>query len=474
MNLKFHLAPIKIFIIVIFFFIIEFLFLKETPFFWDAVSKSVRAKWFYDTNFSQFVLPLDLNSGHPPLWPMLLAGWWKIFGMTLISSRFLLLIINILVGYQLIILFKNNISKNQSWVFIFILFLEPTLLAQNTILNNDMLMLLFTLLTYNIIAYSKEKKEFLLTLALTGILFSNLRGMLLFSCLLILNLLFVNYKLNFKKFNYKPFLIAFIFFSIFLIYQYSILGWIIKTPSPNWAAQREVSSFPNILKNIAAIVRNFLDFGRVVIIGITLYLVFLYFKKNTFLSNTTVAKLLISIIVFSLGMSIFFMFFTNPIGHRYFMISYLLIIVLFLVLMNLFKNSIYNKSIYVLVIVAFITGHFWIYPSTIAQGWDSSLAYLKYFKLRDNIELFVKENNIEKELIGTNLPLNEKEYSDLEPVLDKHRYSNLDVVNNEYIILSNIENETSDDDINLIRNNWILIKKCSNLGVYVNLYKNPN
>lgn len=48
--------------------ILEFLILKDSPFFWDAISKSTRANWIYNNNFSQLIVPTDINSGHPPLW----------------------------------------------------------------------------------------------------------------------------------------------------------------------------------------------------------------------------------------------------------------------------------------------------------------------------------------------------------------------------------------------------------------------
>lgn len=472
-DLKFKDSNTRLFFAVIVIFFIQFLYLNQTPFFWDAVSKSVRATWFYTNNFSQFVLPIDLNSGHPPFWPILLALWWKLFGVSLIASRFLLLIINILVGFQIIKLFRNILPKQQHSLLLFIVFLEPTLLAQTTILNNDMLLLLFTLIALNCIAYSNNKNEILLTIALTGILFSNLRGMLLFLCLLTIHLLVIFYKLKKVKFSIFPYVISATLFILFLVYQYDKLGWVIKTPSPNWASHRSLADFLHILKNIASILRNFFDYGRIFIIGLTLGLLYKYFKNNKLKDNPSLFILVISILVFSIGMSLFFMFFTNPIGHRYYMISYILIVILLLYLI-VDQIKVYNsKKLYAFIIISFITGHFWIYPSTIAQGWDSSLAYLKYFKLRDNIELFIENNNLNKDEIGTNLPLNRIQYSDLNFSKNMTNYSKVDLNLNTYVILSNIENETSDDDIRTLFENWILIKKYSNLGVYVSLYKNP-
>jgi hypothetical protein len=55
-----------------------------------------------------------------------------------------------------------------------------------------------------------------------------------------------------------------------------------------------------------------------------------------------------------------------------------------------------------------------------------------------------------------------------------NNFSKLDLKHNNFVILSNIDNSTSDEDISIIKNEWILVKDFSKLGVYVSLYKNPN
>jgi hypothetical protein len=418
-----------------------------------------------------------MNSGHPPLWPVLLAMWWKIFGFTIASSRFLLLIINVLVGYQLLKLLENNFPQKNFFLLVIIVFLEPTFLAQTTILNNDMILLLFTLLAYNIIEKSEKKSVFWYTLALTGILFANLRGMLLFSCILILDIIFYNLKLrsNINKLIIMPYVISAVIFLSFLMYQYVILGWVIKTPSPNWVDHRSVAPIFHMVKNIFSIIRNFLDYGRVVIMVLSALLIYKYFKLYKFKSDLNIAKLLVSVTVFSFGLSLFFIFFTNPIGHRYFMISYILLVILCLLLLEKLYVQSAIKKFNIIIIVAFISGHFYIYPSTISQGWDSSLAYFSYFENRDKLIVFIEDNKIDKSSIGTNLSLNSIEYSDLKVInKEMNNFSKLDLKHNNFVILSNIDNSTSDEDISIIKNEWILVKDFSKLGVYVSLYKNPN
>lgn len=133
----------------------------------------------------------------------------------------------------------------------------------------------------------------------------------------------------------------------------------------------------------------------------------------------------------------------------------------------------WQKGSVIFLAVAFLTGHLWIWPPTISQGWDTSLAYLNYFPLRDKMENYLVENSIPKSETGTNLNLNNPEYIDLKQPADT-LYPELDTSSQRYIILSNIENKTSDQDINLLMNHWKLIQSYKQLGVFVNLYENPN
>lgn len=459
-----------LFVFIIVVFTIELFILKNTPFFWDASSKSVRASWFYDTNFIQFVIPTELNSGHPPLWTILLSVWWKIFGKTLLASRFLMLIINVLVGIQLVYLLKNNFPYKNVFFYLSFILLEPTLIAQTTIMNNDMLLLLFTLIAFNIIAYSKQRQQILFTIVLTGILFSNLRGILIFFGIIIINIIYYRKGLTKTKINIFAYFISFSLLMFFFVYQYNILGWIVKTPSPNWNEQRELATIPNVIKNSIAIVRNFLDYGRIVLIIVTIMLLYKYFKEHM---DDRIKKVLIAIFVFSVGMSGFFIFFTNPIGHRYYMFSYILIVLLFLLLIDLTFVKFKKSYLFGIVLLGFVTGHLWIYPTTIAQGWDSSLAYLRYFKLRNSMESFIQIKGLDKKEIGTNLPLNKKKYTDLISDEQFEKYAIQNVEFNKYIILSNIENHTSDEDIYEISTFWIPVKDYRQMGVFVTLYRNP-
>lgn len=463
--------PYNLLLIGSIFFLIGLYFLTwNVPFFWDATSKSSRATWLFDHNFSQWVVPTEISSGHPPLWELLLATTWKFTDRTIEYSRLLLLLFNIGVYWQLILFIKENKLKNVPIFVTILVLVEPTLLAQSTIINNDMMLVFFTFLGLNSI-YKNQK--LLYSIALTGVLFSNLRGIGCFACLFLIDFLFTYYKLKKGKqsFSWFSYILPIVLFSVFLAYHQSLLGWVLKVPGNS---HRNLASFPQMTKTVGAIIKAFIDYGRVFLCLILAFLLFRLFKVKTGKSIADENKRLILIFsIFLIVFSVLFIAMTNPLGPRYFMINYLVATLLCLNLIyTLIQNIKWQKISTAILFIAFVTGHFWIWPTTISQGWDSSFAYLNYFPLRDKMENYIKENNFSKKEIGTNLNLNNPQYIDLTPPSEE-LYIDLNTSENNYILLSNIENETSDEDIRIIMNDWKLIKSFHQLGVFISLYQNP-
>ncbi|SMC32702.1 phospholipid carrier-dependent glycosyltransferase [Moheibacter sediminis] len=453
------------------FLIVLYLVTMKVPFFWDAVSKSVRATWLYNNNFSQFVVPTEFNSGHPPLWESLLALSWKIGGRTIAISRFLLLVFNIAAFWQLIRFIVSN--KNESvpyWALILVL-IEPALLTQTTIINNDIMLLFFTLLGLNSIY---KNQRIIYTIALTGVLFSNLRGSSIFVSLLLIDFLYYYFKLkeDRQKFLWTSYLPPLIIFTLFLTYQQSVLGWFLKAPGHQ---HRQISGIFQMVKNTAAIGKGFLETGRIFLFLPLGFLILKLFKSEKWvrISNEN-KRLIITFSVFFCVFSGLFIVMTNPVGPRYYMICFLIATLFFLNLVFGFvKKHLWKKALLTIAAIGFLTGHLWIWPATISQAWDTTFAYLHYFPLKNKMQDYVLERELDKTEVGTNLNLNEPQYIDLKTA-PLTKYSKLDLSKNKYVILSNIENETSDEDINTLRNTWKLEKSFSQLGVFVNLYSRPD
>ena len=454
--------------------LLEFFLLMDLPFFWDGVSKAYRANWIFEHNFASLIVPTKFNSGHPPLWIASIAVFWTVFGKSIWAARLLLLLVNLGAFYQLFLLCKKSFVPGVSMVFILLVALDPTLIAQTTILNNDMLLLFFILLGLNSLL---NEKWGWYTIALTGLLLTNLRGIYCTVAFGIIHVLFVRYaSLAFEKKMLRAYAIALTVFLGFLWAQYSELGWVLISKNKNYAGHREAAGFARIAKNAAAYVKNILDFGRVFLwIPLGLMLLVIFRNKNKKLSLRS-KRIFIALMVFT-GVFFFgFVPFSNPMGPRYLMICFILGAILFVNL--LFSSTLkkqFRKGLLAVIALAFITGHFWIYPATISQGWDSSLAYLNYFSVEKEMLTYLSEENIPLDQVGTHLPLNSRnmatEVSDrkLNPPFAKP-----DLDANPYFLFSNIENKTKDDGVAILRSQWIEVATFSRLGVFLTLYKNPD
>ena len=129
-------------------------------FFWDTVQLGSRhAHWFYDTNFSNILLPNDLDSGHPPLFGIYLAFLWKLFGKSLIVSHLAMLPFLLGILIQSFLLAKYFLGVKYAWTFPLILLANPCYLGHSILISPDIVLLFFFLLSF----YSILKNRKILT-----------------------------------------------------------------------------------------------------------------------------------------------------------------------------------------------------------------------------------------------------------------------------------------------------------------------
>ena len=123
-----------------------------------------------------------------------------------------------------------------------------------------------------------------------------------------------------------------------------------------------------------------------------------------------------------------------------------------------------------MVLFSFITGHFWIYPNTIAQSWDASLAHLHYFKLREEMNAAIDQEGYDRTKIGTFFPYNHSEETTR---LNGNtiEFKPCDFDNDELIIESNVINDFSDNQLNCLQTDFLLVDSVSSSGIYLKLYR---
>jgi len=141
----------------------------------------------------------------------------------------------------------------------------------------------------------------------------------------------------------------------------------------------------------------------------------------------------------------------------------------------LFKSRFSNlkKVSLLLVSISLLSGHLWIYPNHMAQGWEASLVHLPYFSLRKQMIEFIEQEEISYEEITTTFPnINGTYYSDLSKqawnFIPKHK---LPLQQSNYVMQSNVMNDFSEEELEyLASDQFKKLKSYRKMGVYVNLY----
>jgi hypothetical protein len=167
--------------------------------------------------------------------------------------------------------------------------------------------------------------------------------------------------------------------------------------------------------------------------------------------------------------------FSNPVGHRYFMFAFVILIIAACYVLQEYASLSWQKAGAIISFVALISGNSWIYPERFGNGWDSSLKVIPYFSLKEQMDQYIRVNNIDPAAISTQYPLiADKRFSQLGDT--SFAYTNVwrgPLNNYSYFLQSNVINTDIPEQIEEVKRSWILVKKLESGQVYLSLYKNP-
>lgn len=125
-----------------------------------------------------------------------------------------------------------------------------------------------------------------------------------------------------------------------------------------------------------------------------------------------------------------------------------------------------------LLLVGMLSGNCWLYPRGVSMDWDATLAHLPYHGLRSEMLLFIEQNNIGFQSVGTAFPnINTGENLMLNG--DERQFAEKDFSRNEFVLASNIFNDFSEEDFDRLEREWRPVKSVSSCGVWMKLYKRP-
>ncbi len=462
------------------------LYVRNNGFFWDTVQlASKHGHFFYENDFSSLLLPDAIDSGHPPFFGMYVALFWKIFGKTLIISHLSMLPFLMGITLQALKFGEKILGEWQTFLFILILKINPIMAGQSALVSPDIPLAFFFLLALNsIFKENNFKNNILLSLAILFLSMISMRGMMVAAALFIFQVYlqyFKNVRLNEKSSHFskitnlvKPYLLGGLCALSFLSFHFYKKGWIGYFPGSEWADAFQRVDFQGFIKNCIVLTWRLVDSGHLILWFIIVFLVFHFYRiqktqLNIYKFRTTqilVALLIILTVVLSPTLLIY----KGLLQSRYLLPIYLIINILCLKLISDLKAGVLQNTFFSLSIAALLSGHYWIYPQPIATSWETTIAHLPYYRLRNEMIGFIKKEKIPFDQIGTAFP-NTSSFKFVDLSESTESFAPLDFNKNQYIFYSNVMNDFNKKELDELKNHWKLIKILRGGQVEVGLYE---
>ena len=462
---------------------------KDHAFFWDTVQLgSLHAHFYYENNFNSLLLPTEMDSGHPPFFGMYLALCWKLFGKSLVVSHFAMLPF-ILGTVKVLFELGEYFFQKSNWILVLValVFFDPCWIGQAALITPDLVLVFsFLLALSGILSQQKNdnnifpKLKFAPTLKITigilGLCLISMRGMMVAAAIFLFD--YLNYfllgknKLQIQKVISKslPYWLGGFAGLAFLVFHYVKTGWVGYHENSPWAPLFARVGFDGMIRNVGILIWRILDFGRVFLIAIILLGGWKYFIQKKEI-DLKIKQLILLLLLLFLFLTPSFILHKDLSGHRYLLPIFLTINMIAIYSIYLFfKKKNIRKALVFIGLVGLASGNLWIYPKTIAQSWDSTLAHVPYFDLRKKMIRYLDEQEIPISSVGSVYPnLATFELIDLNGRNDQFPEADFD--KQEYMFYSNVYNDFSDDEILLLEKKWKVEQEFWKGRICVILYK---
>ncbi|MBN2611803.1 MAG: hypothetical protein JXB00_09640 [Bacteroidales bacterium] len=464
------------YIILYLFYIILSLVVSNNSFFWDTIQLASRhAHWYYENNFKFFLLPDSIDSGHIPVFGMLLALIWKIFQKSLFVSHLFMLPFLLGILYQSQKIISCFVDKKHRFLVLIIFLIDPTLLSQSILVSPDIALVFFFLFTLHMILKNSRK---LILIGIISLSLISMRGMMISVILFFFDLYFNYSQVNVRTWYWKVIKIIQVYIPAgvltmaYLVYHYIAKGWIGYHEESPWRLCFERVNFTGFIYNIGILGWRLIDFGRLFLWIVFFMIMISEVKKIKADKNLVNLLILFTLLLTILPLSM--LFHKYLLAHRYLLpINLIFSIIVGKLIFEYVHNVFLKKFYFALVIIGLITGNLWVYPDKIAQGWDSTLAHAPYYNLRNKMIEYIQQKEYALKNIGTEFP-NSSSFKYIDLADYDIGFSKKDFTKNHHIFYSNVMNDFSDDEIDQLKNNWILEKEYRCMQVKVQLYRNPD
>lgn len=417
------------------------------PFFWDSVLHSKTATWYLETGFSQITVPEQLDAGHPPGFNLYLALVWKLLGRSLWVAHAAMLPFLALVLVQFNGLLKWFLFESRRGWAMLLLFCEPTFFTQAGMVSADIALLGGCLLALNAVL---NRNRLLLVLGLLLMAAVSFRGILMVGLIAAIDFVWAWWD-GARRIRWKaavPYALVGLVVVVWLWVHWRAVGWVMSPPAETYGGQRQVLGLAGMARNVALMGWRVMDFGRIalwLLAAVGLVHCARRFGWRRLLDDK---ELWAMVMVFA-GLGLLFMPISNPPGHRYFLLGYALLVIV--AINGTGRGVVERRWMWLwrpLVALALVTGHLWIYPRGVAQGWDASLAHLPGFGLQDEVDSYLTAKGVAPSEVCADFPwLHAPEDTRLVPARAGGWWRNyLEEKDCPWVVASNLNNGFTDAD----------------------------
>ena len=250
---------------------------------------------------------------------------------------------------------------------------------------------------------------------------------------------------------------------LFVVWRLTTKGWLQTHPDSPWAGYWHFADFEFFIRNCIVLIWRYLDFGRIFIF-LFLLISFLLFRNKITQSEKNKKLILLAITsVFFIVVTVLIA--TNAFGHRYFIVSYIALILLAFMILQEFYTK--KRLIYVVLCMGLLTGNLWVYPKNISQGWNATLGHLPYHSLRLDAIDYLNEKDINIEEVASFFPnYNILDYIDFKE--DKRSFSKFNG-SNTYVFYASVYNLTEEEQKSLAKH-YSVLKQFHKFNTTIKIY----
>lgn len=442
------------------------------PFYWDNIAQlAVPANWYYDTGFQSIFIPDHLATGHPTWLSMLIAGSWKWVGRELwVCHLFMWPAVAGFLYQSWRFLAAVGISERKMQILIMgMIMLDTTIMAQLSLITFEVFHLWLFIWAARLFI---EKKTVALAVVLVGLSMVSMRAGLSVAGLgMTFFILQKNDNFLLKR---KEWLLIFLPVILVMLLQYGTFylekGWVVhNTVSGKWASSSDTANLTGMMRNAGLMVWRLLDFGRVGIYIGMIGILLLRLRRGEWPDNT-MSRLWWLIIGQALIFAIVIIPSQNAFGHRYLLPVMVPLTILCTYGVRFLGRWKYPAWIFGAILL--LSGHWWIYPEKIAQGWDATTLHWQYVRTMKMVHEDIRNRGIPPSEIGTFFPAYRSTadaWLDKKPIM----YSRAEEYDKDYLLYSNAFN-VSDEWIDALtpeRGKWDLVQAYGSGLIYVKLYR---